>query len=78
MTDSMNKKQGSDDISRESNRLYRGRNKLEMKEGRKEMPKYQCEKCGAIWYGWGVFSICKKCGGKLKRVEENSKDKKKK
>lgn len=42
------------------------------------MPKYQCEKCGAIWYGWGVKEICKKCGGRLKRIEGDSKDKKKK
>jgi len=44
------------------------------------MPKYQCEKCGAIWYGWAgkTKDICQKCGGKLKQVEENSNDKKKK
>lgn len=36
ITDSMNEKQESDKISRESNRLYRGRNKLKMKGGRKE------------------------------------------
>lgn len=42
------------------------------------MPKYQCEKCGAIWHGWGVKGICQKCGGKLKQVKENSKGKKKK
>ena len=36
ITDSMNKEQESDEISRESNKLYRGRNKLKMKEGRKE------------------------------------------
>ncbi|GAH63615.1 unnamed protein product [marine sediment metagenome] len=42
------------------------------------MPKYQCKKCGAIWYGWaGAEEPCQKCGGKLKRVEENSNDKKK-
>jgi len=42
------------------------------------MPRYQCEKCGAIWHGWGVKGVCQKCGGKLKQVKENSKDKKKK
>jgi len=36
ITDSMNEEQESDEISRESNRLYRVRNKLKMKGGRKE------------------------------------------
>lgn len=36
ITDSINEEQESDEISRESSRLYRGRNKLKMKEGRKE------------------------------------------
>lgn len=78
ITDSMNEEQESDEISRESNKLYRGRNKLKIKEGEKGMPKWQCEKCGAIRYGWGSKRICQKCGGKLKQVKENSKGKKKK
>jgi len=51
-----------------------------MKGGEKGMPKYQCEKCGVIWYGWAAKEkkICQKCGGKLKQVKENSKGKKKK
>ena len=36
ITDSMNKEQESDEISRESNRPYRGINKLRIKEERKE------------------------------------------
>jgi len=44
------------------------------------MPEYQCEKCGAIWYGWAAKEnpICQKCGGRLRPVKENSKGKKKK
>lgn len=32
------------------------------------MPKYQCEKCGALFGGLGVGKICQKCGGKLKAI----------
>jgi len=29
------------------------------------MPKYKCKNCGAVWYGWGVGKVCRKCRGKL-------------
>lgn len=32
------------------------------------MRKYQCEKCGALYAGWGESKICEKCGGKLKVI----------
>jgi len=32
------------------------------------MPKYQCEKCGALYAGWAKGDICQKCGGKLKAI----------
>ena len=31
-------------------------------------PKYKCKNCGAVWHGWGVGKVCKKCGGKLEPV----------
>ncbi|MBA7515589.1 hypothetical protein ES705_07631 [subsurface metagenome] len=34
------------------------------------MPKYCCQNCGAIFFGWGVGKICKKCGGKLGLIKE--------
>lgn len=32
------------------------------------MPKFQCEKCGALFAGWGDGKICPRCGGKLKTI----------
>jgi len=32
------------------------------------VPKYQCEKCGALFAGWAGGGICSKCGGKLKLI----------
>ncbi len=32
------------------------------------MPKYQCEKCGALFAGWAVKGICRVCGGELKLI----------
>lgn len=32
------------------------------------MPKYQCQKCGALYAGWAGSKICLKCGGKLKSI----------
>lgn len=32
------------------------------------MPKYHCEKCGALYAGWAGGGICPKCGGKLKLI----------
>ncbi|MBA7578937.1 hypothetical protein ES708_20803 [subsurface metagenome] len=32
------------------------------------MPKYRCQYCGAIFYGWGVGKVCRECGGTLKAV----------
>ncbi|MBA7576997.1 hypothetical protein ES708_18843 [subsurface metagenome] len=29
------------------------------------MPKYQCEKCGALYAGWAGKGICQKCGGRV-------------
>ncbi|GAI17804.1 unnamed protein product [marine sediment metagenome] len=40
------------------------------------MPKYKCQNCGAIFYGWGSERICKKCGGELEPVPENTTNKK--
>ena len=37
------------------------------------MPEYRCQNCGAIWYGWGVFSVCRWCGGTLKATNETAK-----
>jgi transcription initiation factor IIE alpha subunit len=34
------------------------------------MPKYCCQNCGAIFFGWGVKGTCQKCGGKLELIEE--------
>ena len=34
-------------------------------------PKYKCKNCGAVWHGWGVGKVCKKCGGKLEPVLKN-------
>jgi len=41
------------------------------------MPKYKCKDCGAVFYGWRSKGICRKCGGKLELVPENSATKKK-
>ncbi|MBA7526120.1 hypothetical protein ES705_18281 [subsurface metagenome] len=32
------------------------------------MPKYQCERCGALYAGWAGGGICSQCGGKLKLI----------
>ncbi|MBA7478260.1 hypothetical protein ES707_13683 [subsurface metagenome] len=32
------------------------------------MPKYRCEKCGALYAGWAGSEICQKCGGKLELI----------
>ncbi|MBA7592729.1 hypothetical protein ES708_34922 [subsurface metagenome] len=40
------------------------------------MPKYRCKDCGAIFHGWGKGKVCRKCGGKLESVPENSATKK--
>lgn len=37
------------------------------------MPEYRCQNCGAVWYGWKLFSICKYCGSKLEPVNESAK-----
>lgn len=36
------------------------------------MPEYRCQNCGAVWYGWVVFSICNYCGGELVPVNESA------
>jgi len=42
------------------------------------MPKHKCKECGEVFYGWAAKEnpICKKCGGKLEPVLENTADKK--
>jgi len=32
------------------------------------MPKYQCEKCGALFAGWAGSKTCPKCGGRLRAI----------
>jgi DNA polymerase II large subunit len=34
------------------------------------MPKYCCQNCGAIFFGWGIKGTCQKCGGKLELIKE--------
>ncbi|GAH41722.1 unnamed protein product [marine sediment metagenome] len=35
------------------------------------MPYFRCEKCGALFAGWGVGRICEKCRGKLKEISKS-------
>ena len=37
------------------------------------MPEYICLNCGAVWYGWGIGKVCRKCGGRLKAINEVAK-----
>lgn len=41
------------------------------------MPKYKCQSCGAIFYGWAEQGTCQFCGGILKAVTEGKKEVKK-
>ena len=43
------------------------------------MPKFQCEKCGALFAGWAGSRICPKCEGRLRAIsfEKYYKEKKK-
>ena len=36
------------------------------------IPEYRCKDCGKHFLGWGVFSICNYCGGKLVPVNETA------
>ena len=36
------------------------------------MPKYKFKNCVAVWYGWGVGKVCRKCGGKLEPFLKNN------
>jgi len=39
-----------------------------------KIPKYYCQDCGAISYGWGSKGICRVCGGALKAVIEKEEE----
>lgn len=41
------------------------------------MPKYRCQKCGAIWCGWGAGKVCYKCGGRLEPTNKSAKEREK-
>ena len=34
------------------------------------LPKYICQSCHKVWYGWSVILTCQICGGKLELLEE--------
>ncbi len=38
------------------------------------MPEYRCQNCGRHFFGWGVFSICNLCDGKLERIKEEKEE----
>ena len=40
------------------------------------MPEYRCQSCGKHFLGWGVFSFCNYCGGKLEPFNETAKKRK--
>ena len=35
-------------------------------------PKYKCQSCDRIFYGWAKQDICSYCGGKLQEVSSNN------
>lgn len=37
------------------------------------MPKYRCQNCGEVFFGWWNKGKCKKCGGKLLPMNETAK-----
>jgi len=38
------------------------------------MPEFECQNCCRHFFGWGVFMICRFCGGKLVPVNESAEE----
>lgn len=36
-------------------------------------PRYECQNCYRVFYGWGIKSKCSNCGGKLQEVYSDNK-----